>query len=637
MYKETSEHLQQRIKELEQELSEIKQSIGAKSGIVKHLLQNSKCKTQEYLSVIDSQYTVIEVNKNRLNQLGKSRNEIIGNKCYKVFYNLDKECEECIVKDVILSKKANRFLRSYDFKNSIKFEEKTIHPILNTEGKVERLIVESKDITGYYQLVDKVGQREEFFKNIFESAGDAFLIHDSNGKILDFGSKLTDLLGYSESEFRELLVTDIDDPRNSMEFGDRQQQLKELDHLLFETELIRKTGERIPVEVVATLVPLQGQRIFFVSIRNLEKRKQAEEKLKISEKRFRTLVENAPDLIMRFDRQFKHLFVNSATKPLLNITPEEFLGKTHEELGFPQAMCEFWREEMEKVFQNSKLSVVEFSIEINGEEKYFDWQLIPEFAEDGSTETILAVARDITARKLNEKALEEAVKTKDKFLSIIAHDLKNPFNAMLPIVHILKENHKDMHHEQLTEMIELIDSSVKQEYNLLKNLLEWSRAQTGSIKQKPENILISELINSNILLHRAKAENKNISIEFTDELHLKAYADRYMIETVIRNLLSNALKFTHRNGKIRINVGNSLERVHCTIQDNGIGISEENLNKLFRLDTNYTRLGTNDESGTGLGLLLCKEFVEKNGGNISVQSEIGVGSIFTFSLPQAKE
>jgi PAS domain S-box-containing protein len=422
-----------------------------------------------------------------------------------------------------------------------------------------------------------------------------------------------------------------------MEFGDRQQQLKELDHLLFETELIRKTGERIPVEVVATLVPLQGQRIFFVSIRNLEKRKQAEEKLKISEKRFRTLVENAPDLIMRFDRQFKHLFVNSATKPLLNITPEEFLGKTHEELGFPQAMCEFWREEMEKVFQNSKLSVVEFSIEINGEEKYFDWQLIPEFAEDGSTETILAVARDITARKLNEKALEEAVKTKDKFLSIIAHDLKNPFNAMLPIVHILKENHKDMHHEQLTEMIELIDSSVKQEYNLLKNLLEWSRAQTGSIKQKPENILISELINSNILLHRAKAENKNISIEFTDELHLKAYADRYMIETVIRNLLSNALKFTHRNGKIRINVGNSLERVHCTIQDNGIGISEENLNKLFRLDTNYTRLGTNDESGTGLGLLLCKEFVEKNGGNISVQSEIGVGSIFTFSLPQAKE
>ncbi|WP_321310448.1 PAS domain-containing sensor histidine kinase [Marinifilum fragile] len=635
MYKESSEHLLLRIKELEDELKAVKQSFGAKSGLVKHLLRNAKGQTQEYLSVIDTDFTVVELNQNRLKQLTKKRNEIIGTKCYKAFYDLDKECKECTVKEVISSRKASRFLKSYDFDNAIKFEEKTVSPILNEEGVVERLVIESKDISGYYQLVDKVGQREEFFKNIFESAGDAFLIHDSNGNILDFGSKLPVLLGYSQEEFKKLSLIDIDDPRYSMKIDSRQEQMKDKDHLLFETELIRKSGVRIPVEVSATLIPLQGEKLFFVSLRNLEKRKKVEEDLKISEKRFRTLVENAPDLIMRFDKNYKHLFVNSATKTLLNIEPEEFIGKTHEELGFPEHMCKFWEKEMKKVFLSSKLKVVEFSIQIDGEDKYFDWQLIPEFDEEGQTETILAVARDITARKLNEKALEDAVKTKDKFFSIIAHDLKNPFNAMLPIIHILKENHMDMQREQLSEMIELINSSVKQEYNLLKNLLEWSRAQTGAIKLKPERIELRQLFESNLLLHRAVAENKNISIEVNDPESYNVLSDKYMLETVIRNLVSNALKFTETNGNIKIHITEDKNQVLCSVQDNGIGISPENQQKLFRIDTNYTRLGTKDESGTGLGLILCKEFVEKNGGSITVQSEVAVGSTFTFSLPKA--
>jgi PAS domain S-box-containing protein len=635
MYKESSEHLRIRIKELEAELKNVKQSFGAKSGLVKHLLRNTKSQSQEYLSVIDPNFTVVEVNRNRLDQISKKRSEIIGEKCHKVFYDSDEICEECVVKEVIKTRKSDRFLKSFEFNNTIKFEEKSIIPILNEDREVERLVIESKDITGYYQLVDKVGQREEFFKNIFESAGDAFLIHDANGNILDFGSKLPVLLGYNELEFRNLSVHDIDDPTKSMKFGSRQQQMKDKDHLLFETELIKKSGERIPVEVSATLIPLHGQRIFFVSIRNLEKRKKAEEKLKVSEKRFRTLVENAPDLIMRFDKEYKHLFVNAATKPLLNMEPEEFIGKTHEDLGFPDHMCKFWEEEMKKVFASSELSVVEFSFHIDGEEKYFDWQLIPEFDENGDTETIMAVARDITARKLNEKVLEEAVKTKDKFFSIIAHDLKNPFNAMLPIVHILKENHADMQREQLTELIELIDSSVKQEYSLLKNLLEWSRAQTGSLKLKPEKIKVRELVDSNLLLHRAKAESKKIEVRVQELTQHDVLADKYMTETVIRNLISNALKFTDIGGIIKVNIGENNGDVYCSIQDNGIGISNENQDKLFRIDTNYNRLGTQDETGTGLGLILCKEFVEKNGGTIAVESEAGVGSKFTICLPKA--
>ncbi|WP_421921076.1 PAS domain S-box protein [Marinifilum sp.] len=634
-FRESSEHLQQKIKQLEAELKNVKQSYEAKSGLFKHLFRNAKNRTQDNLSVIDTDFTLVEVNNNQLKQIGKKRADIIGQKCYKAIYGLQKECEECIVKDVVASKKANRFLKSSEVNNSINFEEKLINPVLNEHGEVERLVIESKDISGYYQLVDKVGQRDDFFKNIFESAGDAFLIHDSKGNFLDFGSNLPSLLDYKKEEFKKLRIDDIDDPTYSIKFDARQQQMKNKDHVLFETELIKKSGKRIPVEASATLIPLQGERIFFVSIRNLEKRKVAEDKLKISEKRFRTLVENASDIIMRFNREYRFLFVNNATVKLLHIEKKEFIGKRNEDIGFPKSLCEFWEREMEFVFQSSEINVVEFSIELNGELKYFDWQLIPEFDDNGKVATIMAIARDITTRKLNEKALEEAIKTKDKFFSIIAHDLKNPFNAMLPIVQILKENHTHMKQEQLTSMIDLIDSSLKQEYSLLNNLLEWSRAQTGAMQLKTEKIKVRELVDSNLLLHRVKAESKNIEVKINSETDFEVLADKYTAETVIRNLISNAFKFTNIGGTININIGEKNGEIYCSIEDNGVGISTENQQKLFRTDTNCSCLGTLDETGTGLGLILCKEFIEKNGGSILVESELGVGSKFTICLPKA--
>lgn len=586
-------------------------------------------------SVIDVHYKLLDINKKWLELTGLSREQVIGKKCYKVFYNLTKPCEECTVKEVLTTNISTNFLiRSFE-KDRIKFEEKIVSPLVDEIGKPQRFLIKSKDLSNYYHLVDKAGQRDVLYQRIFESAGDAFLVHDEEGRLIEFGSKLPKLLGYSKEELKQLYIFDIDDASQSMSYHDRKEKIKEDSYAVFETQFVCKSKKRISVEVSANRLRIGKTIVFFVSIRDITKRKEAENKLRESEERFRTLVENATDLIMRFDKNFRHIFVNSATKKILNIPPEDFIGKTHQEMGFDADKCIFWENEMERVFLNKEPSTVEFSLKVHDQEFFFEWQLIPELDSEGKSETLMAIARDITARKKSESDLNEALKCRDKFFSIIAHDLKNPFNALLPISKMLTDNCTTMSKNQLLESTQLIHSAVKQEYNLLANLLEWSRAQVGNLKCTPRKIDVQNLVFQNLKLYETKINEKKIAISIQTDQQFSVYADEYMIDTVIRNLLSNALKFTPENGKISVRF-KVIDQLLCTeIKDSGIGINFENQQKLFRLDTNYNRLGTAQETGTGLGLILCKEFIEQNRGSIFVQSEEGKGSSFTFTLPLA--
>lgn len=180
----------------------------------------------------------------------------------------------------------------------------------------------------------------------------------------------------------------------------------------------------------------------------------------------------------------------------------------------------------------------------------------------------------------------------------------------------------------------------------MQNLLEWSRAQTNRIDWKPKPISLREIVGNTITLLNGQAERKNITLETSIGYKTTVFSDEKMLQTVIRNLLSNAIKFTDEGGSIQITAreidadsttkqNNPL--VEISVIDNGIGISEEDISKLFRIDVHHTTIGTSKEKGTGLGLVLCKEFVEKNGGNIKVSSRIGEGSIFSFTLPSVKK
>ena len=633
MYNESNDPLKIRVQELENEIKRLRELIPREYITEEHNQSKSLINSKDAVSVIDTNFTLIEVNEKLLKGADLKRSELIGTKCYNIFYGLDKPCEECVVPKILESREPNSFLKSNLENNKIRFEEKYLSPILNKKGNVERIIIQSKDISSYYHLVDRIGQREEFYKKIFESAGDAFLVHDGKGNLIEFSSRLSELLEYTEEELSQLNINNIDDASCSMDLDLRIKEMEASGFALFETCLISKSGKRIAVEVSANLIRFSNTNIYFVAIRNIEKRKIAENKLQESEERFRTLVENAADLIMRFDVNHKHIFVNSASLQILKIKPEKFIGKTHQEMGFPKDKCDFWEQGIDIAFKTKKLHCVDFSIVVEGKVLHFEWQLIPEFNRAGECETLMAIARDITARKRSEEALSEAVKAKDKFFSIIAHDLKNPFNALLPIAKNLHQNCRKMSKDQIFEASSIIHSAANLEYNLLNNLLEWARSQMGKIKHDPKQIDLSKLMESNIQLHQTKADRKNIFVRVIKGANTMAFADEYMLDTVIRNLYSNAIKFTRPGGNIQIRIAQSESKSIISIEDDGLGISEENQKRLFRIDTNYTRVGTCEESGTGLGLILCQEFVALNNGSISLESTPEKGSVFTVQLP----
>ena len=262
------------------------------------------------------------------------------------------------------------------------------------------------------------------------------------------------------------------------------------------------------------------------------------------------------------------------------------------------------------------------------------------FFESSRQQALDNMQKDIERRKLAEQALKENEvrlselnATKDKFFSIIAHDLRNPFNTIMGFSEILEDQIKSKDYGNIEEFATLIKKSSDQVMDLLTNLLEWSRLQTGRIQLRPEYFEIGSFIDRIADLFNDTARQKKITISTEISNNGKLFADRDMIDTVIRNLISNAIKFTPSGGTITILTKQTQEEQIVVIQDNGIGIKQEAIAKLFRIDENHSTLGTQNEKGTGLGLLLCKEFIEMHGGKIWVESELGKGSTFSFSIP----
>ena len=225
--------------------------------------------------------------------------------------------------------------------------------------------------------------------------------------------------------------------------------------------------------------------------------------------------------------------------------------------------------------------------------------------------------------------------TKNKFISILAHDLKNPFHAMLALASLLHENFPDLNEVERKEYIADLHNTLINTYQLLENLLNWSKSQSGLIKWMPEEIDLEQIIEESVAILMAEAENKDISIQLHASQNRMVYADKNMLQTVIRNLLHNAIKFSFRQGVIEISNYEEEDYYTVTVKDSGIGIDEDNMERLFNIENKYKTRGTEGEESSGLGLLLCKEFVEKNGGEIKVQSTPGNGSTFYFTIPKA--
>ncbi len=280
---------------------------------------------------------------------------------------------------------------------------------------------------------------------------------------------------------------------------------------------------------------------------------------------------------------------------------------------------------------------------INGENRCFLTNKQPIFDEDKNVIGIVGTSEDITERKRNQMELEKLSRelklqneTKNKFFSIISHDLINPIAGIIGFSELLKENSSDLPPEKIKSFATIINKSANFTLALLHDLLEWSRVQIGSIEADKESFNLSDLLAHNIAGVSPLVSSKKIVLTANFDKNLKVLADKKMVSTIIRNLLSNAIKFTSKGGTITVSskeiIENGKKIIETAISDTGIGMSEEKMKNLFKIEHNYRSAGTDKESGSGLGLVLCNEFIEKNKGTIKVISEENIGTSFIFTL-----
>jgi len=351
---------------------------------------------------------------------------------------------------------------------------------------------------------------------------------------------------------------------------------------------------------------------------------------------YNSILNGVGDHVFVKDNQSRLLIVNDAFTEIFDLNRDGIIGRTLAEDVTPKERESFLKID-KKVLKDGLESINEESLTVRGGETRIISTKKTRFIDSEGKKYLVGVIHDITDRKKaenliieSEEQLKELNATKDKLFSIIAHDLRSPFNNIIGLSDLLLEN--IISFEESEKYIKILNSSAKNTLVLLDNLLNWAKSQTGHLRFKPENILFSEIILKNISLNRLLAETKNISINYFSSDDVEVYADENMLKTVLRNLISNAIKFTNVGGNIKIYAFLKQDHVEITISDNGIGMNEKKRKSLFDISTKTT-LGTANENGSGLGLVLCKEFVMKNKGEIWVESEEGKGSSFKFTLP----
>lgn len=359
-------------------------------------------------------------------------------------------------------------------------------------------------------------------------------------------------------------------------------------------------------------------------------------------------ISKAKELYLKIFEEFPALIWRSRLDKLcdyFNKTWLEFTGKTMEQEfgnGWAEGVhpddFDFCLHTYVTAFDKREAFLMEYRMK----NKYGEYRWIRDFGRpfydlDSSFLGYIGSCYDITEIKDNELRLIELNATKDKFFSIIAHDLKSPFNSIIGFSEQLVEQAKEKNYDKVNEYASIIFQSSIKAMDLLGNLMTWSQLESGRMPFNPEQFNVAEIINDVTSLAKENSEQKHIQIENKISPDTMVLADKKMISTVLRNLISNALKFTQIGGRITVSSINVKKEIIFTIMDDGVGISKERIEKLFTISENSSTLGTQKEKGTGLGLILCKEFIEKNNGKIWVESIVGNGSSFYFSLPTIDE
>ncbi|HAN19406.1 MAG: hypothetical protein A2X13_01910 [Bacteroidetes bacterium GWC2_33_15] len=508
-------------------------------------------------------------------------------------------------------------------------------------------ILIGQDITDRKKIETRLIENEKKLSDFLNLLPELVFEIDTNLKITFINQSCIHFLGYSKEEILSNKVTlkDIIRPEDLVRLNKSIISNFNGNHVSGNNYgIIHKNGNLIHTQFHNNPVWENNKitKLRCIAV-DITEKYQFQERLQEQEKKFRLIYENSPIPYQSLNIKGEIIEVNPSWLATLGYSRDEVIGSYFSHFIIPSQ-----KEQFEKNFENFKISGeakdIRFEmIRKNGTKLYVNFNGKIEKDENGSFISTHCVFNDITLQQKAEKTiiqselkLRELNATKDKFFSIIAHDLKNPFNEIIGFSYLLATNIYKYDLARVEQFANIIHQSSKLTFNLLENLLDWSRSQTGNLKFNPAAFSLKTLVKEIIELFESQAANKNIVIYNEVDDSNPVFADKNMISTVIRNLISNAIKYTNQGGFVRINNTCNHNFVTVNVIDNGVGMNYEDQGKLFRLDVNISRAGTEKERGTGLGLILCKEFVERNGGNIQFESEPGKGSRYFFTIPIAQ-
>jgi PAS domain S-box-containing protein len=500
--------------------------------------------------------------------------------------------------------------------------------------------------------VEEVDEIELLYPALIKASHDGIAV-EKDGRIVIANDSFAKIFGYDEGKKlagKDLLdLVSNDDILKVAEYF----RLKEHDKNApdrFEFLGKKRDNTYFYTELSISAFESNNRKYIVMVTRDITERKRAQKVIRESEEKYRNITENIDDFLYTFERVenfMRPLFYTVAVEKITGYDQADFLGdsKLFLKIIHPDDFADV-KKKLSSMLKSNIQQSGEMEFRIINKQGNIVWvrnKVNYIKNSSGEIQKVYGLVSDITLKKQAEeemkKSTEDLIKlneTKDRFLSIISHDLRTPFSSILGFTDLLT-NDEELNSEERKQYVNYIQESSKSMLSLLNSLLDWTRLQTGRIQYEPERIDASSLIEKSIHSVSGDALRKRIDIYSTVSKGKFIFIDKSLISQVFNNLLSNAIKFTNSNGRITISVrpASTLSFLEFSVKDNGQGIKEENLDKLFSVDSKFTTVGTDGEKGSGLGLSLVKEIIEKHGGIIWAESEYGNGSNFKFTLPVA--
>ncbi len=490
-----------------------------------------------------------------------------------------------------------------------------------------------EDISEKKKSDEALKESEARFKILTDIAIEGIIMH-KEGIIIDVNPSAQKMTGYSSDFVKGRSIIDFIHP-NSLDFV--KSKLNTGFSGSFEATIICADKSSLELEIEAKDVIIDGDENRVVAFRDItNKKKYEEEILTLS-----TAVKQSPTSIVITNLNGIIEYVNPKFTEVTGYTYEEAVGENPRILKTEHTKSEDYKE-MWDTISKGKTWTGEFLNKRKDGTNYWELASIsPIIDENENTIKYIAVKEDITERKKtedalirSEKELMQANATKNVFFSIIAHDLKGPVGNFTQLLNLLKDNFNDVSNDEKLDYINILSGLSLKTNNLLDDLLLWARIQMNTLEFSVETVNLKSLVRNSIGIVEEKAKEKNIEIKTQIE-NINLDINESSVKTVIRNLLSNAIKFSNKNSTIKISskVSNDSKSIKISVKDSGVGIPQENIDKLFKIESSFSTFGTEKEKGTGLGLILCKDLIEKNDGTIWVESIENKGATFHFTLP----